>query len=48
MTRLEAAPLVTMAELAAVLPVHDRPVIDMTNLKGYYQFSWERRARSPR
>jgi uncharacterized protein (TIGR03435 family) len=33
---------VTMAELAQVLPVHDRPVIDLTNLKGVYQFSWER------
>jgi len=33
---------VTMAELAQVLPVHDRPVIDMTNLNGSYEFSWDR------
>jgi bla regulator protein blaR1 len=31
---------VTMAQLVQALPIHDRPVIDMTNLKGYYQFSW--------
>jgi uncharacterized protein (TIGR03435 family) len=38
---------VTISELAEVLPVHDRPVIDMTNLTGYYQLSWERRAQLP-
>ena len=38
---------VTMAKLVEVLPIRDRPIVDMTNLKGFYQFSWERLAASP-
>ncbi len=38
---------VTLPELAQALPITDRPVLDMTNLKGYYEFSWERPAQSP-
>lgn len=35
---------ISMPQLAQVLPFPDRPVQDMTGLKGYYQFSWVRPA----
>jgi uncharacterized protein (TIGR03435 family) len=41
---------VTMPGLAEILTAQagrGRPVIDMTNLRGSYQFSWDVRARSP-
>ena len=39
---------ITMAELVEVLLIPGRPIIDLTNLKGSYQFSYEhRRVQSP-
>ena len=38
---------ISLAQLVQVLPFPDRPVQDMTGLKGYYQFSWARPAMAP-
>lgn len=38
---------ISLAHLVQVLPFADRPVQDMTGLKGYYQFSWVRPAMAP-